>query len=264
MQVLRGLAKQCNQDHEVVIADDGSAPRTLEILQTDLPRFNCRVTHVWHPDVGFTASRSRNLGVHFSKSEYLVFLDGDCIPNPQFVKAHFQLSEPGFFINGSRALLSDTLTHKVLKREVDIHNANTWAWIHWRMEGDVNKLAHLLYLPGMPFRKEYRFRWKKIRSCNFSVAKSDFLRVNGFDESFQGWGHEDADLVLRLHNAGVHRKNGCCATEVYHLWHRENSRNHESINKERVVQRLNSGLIRASQGVDDVLLRNDVVVTQLN
>lgn len=264
MQVLQGLAKQCTNDHEVIIADDGSDADTRDILRSDLPEFNCRVTHIWHPDVGFTASRARNLGACLNESDYLVFLDGDCIPNPQFVDAHVKMSEIGFFINGSRVLLSDAFTKKVLTGGVDIHHAGTLDWLQWRMNGDVNKLAHLLYLPGMPLRKERRFRWKQIRSCNFSISKADFLRVNGFDESFQGWGHEDADLVLRLHNAGVHRKNGFCATEVYHLWHKENSRANESANKDRVVQRLKSGLVRATKGVEEVLLENDAIVTVLN
>ena len=55
--------------------------------------------------------------------------------------------------------------------------------------------------------------------------------MNGFDEAFSGWGHEDADLVLRLHNHGARRKNGFFGTEVFHLWHRENSRENEAVNR---------------------------------
>jgi predicted glycosyltransferase involved in capsule biosynthesis len=69
------------------------------------------------------------------------------------------------------------------------------------------------------------------------VWRADFEAVNGFDASFVGWGHEDADFVLRLHNHGVVRKNGFCATEVYHLWHPESSRAQEPANAERVRQR---------------------------
>ena len=109
----------------------------------------------------------------------------------------------------------------------------------------MNKLTQLLYWPSAPFRIEERFRWKGIRSCNFAVWKDDFVRVNGFDESFEGWGHEDADLVLRLHNAGLRRKNGYCSSEVYHLWHHQNNRDTENINYKRVLSRLESGLVKA-------------------
>ncbi|MEI8198222.1 MAG: galactosyltransferase-related protein, partial [Phycisphaerae bacterium] len=90
--------------------------------------------------------------------------------------------------------------------------------------------------------------------------RKDYLAVNGFDESFVGWGHEDADFVLRLHNAGIQRKNGFCATEVYHLWHRESSRSSESDNAARVRQRMVSGDTQPTLGYSDSVQGADVVV----
>jgi GT2 family glycosyltransferase len=264
VQVLRGLASQCGEQHEVIIADDGSSQASVETVQKGLPSFKCPVRHVWHPDTGFTASRARNLAARSSTADYFVFMDGDCIPNPRFVAGHSALLESGFFVNGSRVLLSELLTKKILANEVDINKACWSDWLHWRLAGDTNKLIHLLQWPNAPFRKEKNFHWKKIRSCNFGVWRKDFLRVNGFDESFQGWGHEDADLVLRLHNAGLQRKNGFCATEVYHLWHKENSRKNELANRHLVTQRLHTGVIRAINGVDDALVADDVRVTPFN
>ncbi len=174
------------------------------------------------------------------------------------------MSEQGFFVNGSRVLLSERLTRMILSSEVEINEARWIDWLHWRWAGDSNKLIHLLQWPGMPGRKEKHFRWKQIRGCNFGIWRRDFLNVNGFDESFQGWGHEDADMVLRLHNAGLQRKNGFCATEVYHLWHKENSRSDEQANRNLVLQRMRTGVIRAAKGVDGALVAQDVKVTRLN
>lgn len=264
LPVLRGLASQCGHQHEVIIADDGSSQASIEAIQQGLPSFRCPVSHVWHPDVGFTASRARNLAAASSSADYFVFMDGDCIPNPHFIKGHSALRETGFFVNGSRVLLSESLSKRILAREVDISQAHPRDWLRWRMAGDVNKLIHLLQWQGAPFRKEEKFLWKKIRSCNFGVWRKDFLNVNGFDESFEGWGHEDADLVLRLHNAGLQRKNGFCSTEVYHLWHKENSRVNEMKNRRTVTQRLELGIVRALKGVDDSLTSDDVRVTKFN
>lgn len=264
LQVLRGLASQCGEQHEVIIADDGSSQDSVEAVQRGMPSFKCPVSHVWHPDTGFTASRARNLAAGSSAADYFVFMDGDCIPNPHFVEGHSALLEAGFFVNGSRVLLSESLTKKILANEIDINRAHWSDWFRWRLAGDVNKLIHLLQWPDAPFRNQKSFRWKKIRSCNFGVWRNDFLRVNGFDESFQGWGHEDADLVLRLHNAGLQRKNGFCATEVYHLWHKENSRSNELVNRHLVTQRLHTGLIRAVKGVDDARGVDGVRVTRFN
>lgn len=264
LQVLRALASQCNEEHEVIIADDGSSQASVAAMQASLPSFKAPVIHVWHPDTGFAASRARNLAAASSAADYFVFVDGDCVPGPYFVEGHSVLSERRFFVNGSRVLLSELLTKKILANEVDITKARWSDWLRWRMTGDVNKLVHLVRWPNAPFRKSKTFRWRNIRSCNFGVWRSDYFRVNGFDESFQGWGHEDADIVLRLHNAGLQRKNGFCATEVYHLWHAENDRVNEVANRQFVTQRLSTGLIRAVKGVDDWHVGDNVKVRRLN
>jgi GT2 family glycosyltransferase len=264
LAVLEGLSPQCDSRHEVVIVDDGSAPDTLAALRKNLPKFPCAVKHVWHPDTGFTASHSRNMGVASTQADYLVFLDGDCIPNPRFVEGHTVLREPGYFVNGNRVLLSERLTGRVLSQVVEINRAQWAEWLLCRINGDANKLTHLLHMPQLPFRNQSGFHWKRIRSCNFGVWRKDFVRVNGFDESFEGWGHEDADLVLRLHNAGLVRRNGFCATEVYHLWHRENSRINESANRERVTQRIGSGMVLADRGFAETSNTPDFLTTQLS
>jgi GT2 family glycosyltransferase len=264
LAVLRGLAPQCGKDHVVVIADDGSNERNVQALRRGLPRFACAVRHVWQPDVGFTAARSRNLGAAHARADYLVFMDGDCIPNPAFVREHAALAAPGHFINGSRVLLSPGLTQRALEGRVDLAALRPRDWLRLRLAGDVNKLTHLLRWSGAPLRVEKRFRWKGIRSCNFGLAWSDFEAVNGFDETFSGWGHEDADLVLRLHHLGRRRKNGFLATEVYHLWHQEQARAEEALNRRRVEARMKSGIIRAERGLAEALHTPDTLVTELN
>lgn len=264
LAVLRALAPQCTGEHVVVIADDGSRPENVEAVRRGLPRFACPVRHVWHPDVGFTAARARNLGAAAAGADYLVFLDGDCVPNPQFVRQHALLAQPGCFVNGSRVLLGPALTRAALDGRMDLSQLNAAGWLRLRIAGDVNKLTHLLHWPGAPGRIETRFRWKGIRSCNFALAWRDFVAVNGFDETFSGWGHEDADLVLRLHHHGSRRKNGFLATEVYHLWHPENSRAGEDANRQRVLARMETGIIRAEAGLAEALRAAKPEVTELN
>src|SRR6202007_756373 len=97
-------------------------------------------------------------------------------------------------------------------------------------------------------RTSRRFTWRRIKSCNLGVWRSDLDLVNGFDESFLGWGHEDSDLVVRLFNAGVMRKDGAFATEVFHLWHRENQRDQESSNRAVVLRRAAERTTQAARG----------------
>ncbi len=264
LPVLRSLAAQCDVRHEVLIADDGSNQDHVALLKQACPIFKCKVMHIWHPDTGFTAAAARNLGAYFSEGNYLIFLDGDCVPNKSFVEAHTRLAERGHFVNGSRVLLSERLTSIVVKAGMKVEDRSPAFWFVAWMRGDSNKLLHMLYWPWSLFRVKQGFKWRGIRSCNLAVWRSDFFAVNGFDETFEGWGHEDADLVLRLSNLGVRRKNGFLATEVYHLWHRESVRDHESVNRQKVLQRMATRVIRAEKGLSELGGDDSVKVTTLH
>ncbi|WP_029524572.1 glycosyltransferase family 2 protein [Polaromonas glacialis] len=264
LAVLRSLSRQCNQHHQVIIADDGSRQEQVQMLLERCPMFQCPVLHVWHPDVGFTIARSRNLAANHATGEYLVFLDGDCIPNRAFVAQHERIAETGHFVNGSRVLLNQRLTTNVINKALDLTSQSAYFWLRARLRGDCNKLLHLLGWPRNLFRVKKTFEWRGIRGCNLGVWKKDFLNVNGFDESFEGWGHEDADFVLRLSHLGIRRKNGFLATEVFHLWHPESKRDSESANKNRVISRMNTNLIFAEKGFRELDTSAFVKLTQLH
>jgi len=190
----------------VVVADDGSTIEHQNAIQSVAARIGLPLTHVWHPDVGFTASKVRNLGVSAARGRYIVLLDGDCVPETDFVSRHRALAQDGFFVNGSRVLLSEGLSRDVVEGRVKAYGQDAMFWIKRRLQGDASKLGPLWRLPDFGVRKVAKFRWKGIRSCNMGVWRADYEAINGFDESFVGWGHEDADFVLRLHNSGIKRK----------------------------------------------------------
>ena len=261
--VLKSLAKQCTKAHEIIIADDGSVVAHVDEIRRLCPEFDCPVVHVWQPDIGFTAAKSRNLAASQSRGDYLVFIDGDCIPNHHFVKQHEKLAERGCFVNGSRVLISQKLTDKILKKNIDLTDQSLIFWMWSRICGDCNKLLQLFTWPSRWFRVQQYFVWRGIKSCNFGVWRSDFSSVNGFDETFEGWGHEDADLVLRLTNFGIKRKNGFLATEVFHLWHRQSPRTNDASNRQRVVARMKSKLVVAERGLNQIVPAGGVRTTLL-
>jgi glycosyltransferase involved in cell wall biosynthesis len=246
--VLAALQRQTDKDFEVVIADDGSQPAHRARIREAANRCSFALAYVWHPDVGFTVARARNLGVAQSRGSYLILLDGDCVPDVDFIAQHRRLMQTGFLVNGSRCLLSPDFTQRVLGGSVDIVGRSWQYWLQQWRTGYASKIAPRLRVPDVGMRIESDFRWHGIRSCNMGLWRSDFEVVNGFDSSFQGWGHEDADLVLRMFHAGIRRKNGFFATEVFHLWHEEASRNRASANEVTVQQRMHSGIFRAPLG----------------
>jgi len=62
-------------------------------------------------------------------------------------------------------------------------------------------------------------RKPKLFGNNVGIWRTDFERINGYDENFQGWGCEDDDLRCRLHAAGVRIESILRWTHTYHLWH---------------------------------------------
>jgi len=249
--VLAALQRQTDKDFEVVIADDGSQPAHRARIRETANRCSFALAYVWHPDVGFTVARARNLGVAQSRGSYLILLDGDCVPDVDFIAQHRRLIQTGFLVNGSRCLLSPDFTQRVLGGSVDIVGRSWQYWLQQWRTGYASKIAPRLRVPDVGMRIESDFRWHGIRSCNMGLWRSDFEVVNGFDSSFQGWGHEDADLVLRMFHAGIRRKNGFFATEVFHLWHEEASRNRASANEVTVQQRMHSDIVRAPLGLQE-------------
>jgi glycosyltransferase involved in cell wall biosynthesis len=224
--VLRALNQQTDGSFDVIVADDGSEPNASAISE----EFGAK--HVWQPHNGFRAAAIRNRAVEASRGDYLVFLDGDCIPRPSFIRHHRALAEAGWFVTGNRALLSQQATASVLS-SADPLRQN---WPLHRVRGGINRLSPFLTLP-IP-RKRLATEWKGAQSCNLGIWRSDFDRVGGFDEAYQGWGYEDSDFVVRLIHAGVKRKDGRFATGVVHLWHPQNDRTSTARNLERLQTRL--------------------------
>ncbi len=263
LAVLGGLSHQTDRHFEVIVADDGSREAHQQAIFDSPVARSLKVMHVWHPDLGFTASRIRNRGVAAARGQYIIFLDGDCVPEVDFIAQHKALAESGHFINGSRVLLSEALTGRVVAGLEQISGRAWTYWIKQRLLGHASKITGLLRLKDSPSRVEREFSRKGIRSCNLAVWRTDFERVDGFDESFVGWGHEDADFVLRLHHSGVFRKNGYCATEVFHLWHKEAARDQESLNARTVKERAKTDITQAAMGYAQLRVNDDIVVTRL-
>lgn len=247
--VVEACFLQDDKNFDIIIADDGSTANTRDCVARLAARSPVPLKHVWQPDEGFRAAMARNRGTLAATGDYIIFLDGDCVPQRDFIARHRALAQPGFLVSGSRILLSQDLTERVLREHIDVAGLGVGERLRYRLRGDMNKvLQTMLRWPDIG-RVRRKFSWRRIKSCNLGVWKSDLLQVNGFDESFTGWGHEDSDLVVRLFHAGVLRKDGALATEVLHLWHREAQRDQESSNRKVVLERAANRTTQATIGL---------------
>jgi len=248
--VLDSLACQSDLGFEVVVADDGSAPETRALVAIRAANYPVPLRFVWQDDQGFRAAASRNQAVAKSRGDYLLFLDGDCLVLANFVATHRRLARSDWFVVGNRILLSETLTASVLAGGRPVFWYTLMEFLKARRRGEINRLLPLVRLPDGCFRLLRPRRWQGAMTCNLAVWRDDFYRVNGFDEDFVGWGHEDAEFVGRLINSGVFRKEGRFAAPVLHLWHHNQHRGREAGNLQRLHDHLAKRLTWADAGVD--------------
>ena len=93
LTVLEALKLQTIQDFEVCIADDGSTKDTQQIIENFQQNSAFPILHAWQDDRGFRAASARNNAVRISSGDYLLFLDGDCIPRPNWIQQHLALQK---------------------------------------------------------------------------------------------------------------------------------------------------------------------------
>jgi glycosyltransferase involved in cell wall biosynthesis len=247
--VLAGYREQSCLDFELLVADDGSRDDTRLLVESHAARAPFPLHHVWQDDLGFRAAAARNRAVAKTQADYLIFADGDCIPARHFVQQHRTLAEPGYFLSGNRVLLSEAFTQKVLASRLPLQQWRAARWLRAWAARDVNRLLPLLTLPDASFRKRSPRQWLGVKTCNLSLWRADFMRINGFDESYAGWGLEDSDLAIRLIHAGVRHKSARFATPVFHLWHRENDRSRLGENQKLLDEIIASERVEARVGV---------------
>jgi len=222
---LQSLQTQTDRHFEICIADDGSKPDTAELIARWQTQSVVPIRHHWQEDQGFRKSRILNQAIAQARGEYLVFLDGDCIVQSDFIARHRALAAPGFLVTGARILLSESLTQQLCASRLWDASRFMRQSLGWRVRGQLNKWLPLVCkLPDHVGRHYREFVWRRIKGCNMAAWRGDVARIGGFDEGLEGWGHEDADFVFRLQAAGVRRKSGSWATEVLHLWHRTASK----------------------------------------
>lgn len=244
--VFSALAKQTNQRFEVIVADDGSGQSTFDLIENWKDKGVFSLRHAWHQDDGFRASAARNNAVRQSEGDYLIFLDGDCLPFPDYIEKQRIFAEQGYFVRGSRIMLKQGFTEQFLKGHAQLP-VSILDWVMCRLKKGVKRINPIFNLPFNPYKKEKD--WYGVKTCNMSVWRDDFYAVNGFDESYVGWGHEDADLAVRLLRLGVKRKEGRSKVPVIHLWHPENNRNQLSENEQRLKHTMNSDGVFCENGL---------------
>lgn len=243
-KVLRGVDRQTSMPDEIILADDGSTDGTKELFLSYSKRWHSRSVFVSQTNRGFRASRILNRAIICAKGDYLVFLDGDSVPESHFIEDHRAFAKKGFFIQGHRALVQKKALSYFGNGNL---TSERWrAMLSFQLKGVKN--AWRWPVPSIRVRSDLR----GIRACNQAVWRNDMLKINGYNEAFEGWGREDSELAIRLLNSGIKRQDlrgrACC----FHLWHEPSSRVRLNENDRLLEDAIRSGKKYCQLGIAEI------------
>jgi len=243
--VLKSVLKQELLPNEVIIADDGSGVLTKDLVTKYKELFTVPLVHVWHEDNGFQKATILNKAIAESSGDYIVQVDGDCILHRKFVNDHISKSEEGVYLHGSRVNIKQEYLTTLFDKQQIAFNF---------LSAGIKKRTRALYSKGISnnYKKNLQFS-KKYRGCNTSFFKKDFIAVNGYNEEFKGWGREDSELALRFHNFGLFAKRLRYSGIVYHIWHKELSKDSLKVNNSIEVDTVENNRKWTETGVDKYL-----------
>lgn len=242
---LDSLVAQTVYPDEVLIADDGSREDTGKLISGFQAAFPVPVKHIWHEDNGFQLSKIRNKAIAQCESDYIIQIDGDIIMEQHFIEDHIRFARRNSVVVGSRSALSEAYTRTLLakselpgKKELDRNSNN---YLNSRR---IPFLTPLLSYYRTSGRNKYY-----AKGCNMAFWLEDMLAINGYDESFVGWGREDSDLIVRLLSKGCFLRRLKMSGVQYHIYHKENDRYNEGANDLLMKKRIEEGSYFADNGI---------------
>jgi glycosyltransferase involved in cell wall biosynthesis len=243
--LLLSLLRQTVMPNEVIIADDGSREETKKLITDFQKKFPIPLIHIWHEDLKNRKPKIMNKAIAKAKYDYIIEIDGDIIMNPNFVEDHLTFAEKGHYLYGSRVNIKEKILPELLSKKIIDFNL---------FSKGIKKRGRTIRFPFlMNFVKSVDQRSRKLRGCNMSFWKEDFIKINGFNENLVGWGIDDSEMIQRMHNLGIKGKRLKFSGIAYHIYHKEQSKSHLEINNEIERQTTENKLTFIDKGINQYL-----------
>ena len=240
-----------NRDYfdEVVISDDGSCETVRQLVQSKLAEYSYPITYSFRESGRFELAAARNNGIRSSKGDYLIIFDCDFLCMPDTIKQHIKLRKKGRFVSGRCKYLSEELT-RLLFNKKKLTGEYLEELYRFEDDSELKKINFRCQKRNFFTRIGIYGAKKHVIGSHISISRDDLYRVNGYDESFTGWGGEDNDLGHRLVQSGLLCIPAMTKTRVLHMWHSKElgdkhwkeGDNAHRFSKHRIIQYCTNGL----------------------
>jgi glycosyltransferase involved in cell wall biosynthesis len=229
--IFAALEHQSFKDFEIIIADDGSGITVRDLIKKKLKEKKLKISHIRQEDEGFRKNRILNKAIKSSVCDYLVFIDGDCLPHSDFIRQHYKNREQNTVLCGSRVMLSEKLSNTITADKITNGNFENGTFkrildsFRDKKERSTN-VEEGIYIESDFIRNLIRRKMPRLLGCNYSLPKDLMLKINGLDENYTGPGiGEDSDIEFRLKLSGASLRSVRNKAIVFHFYHKVTDEN---------------------------------------
>jgi GT2 family glycosyltransferase len=221
--VLNSLSRQTYQQFEIIISEDGQSPEMAEFIGAYPFKHNYH--HITQEDLGWRKNKILNQAVRTAKTNWLIFIDGDCVLHHRFIESHIKHSHPQRILAGKRIILDPETSGLILQNRIHDNELNPYFLKNFRK---IKKRGGRFVEEGIFIDPRGGWGWisrirrmRHLKGCNMSFHKEAIYAINGFDEDFTKPAvGEDADLLWRFAQAGYQLSSVRNLAVQYHLYHK--------------------------------------------
>lgn len=255
--IIQSLKTQSYKNFEVIIAEDNNSAEMRDYISKI---GELQVKHTSQDDNGIRKTRSLNNGILASEGEYLIFIDGDCVPYSTFIESHVKLSQPNYVVSGRRCNLGPKYSNLLRQQKLSplkLEQSFLYKLPLITKDGKEGHIEAGIYVRPDGFMYNRLLKNRKgthsIVGCNYSCMKIDMVKINGYDE---GYGEssvgDDTDLEWRFKALGLKLKSAKNVANMFHLYHGRGSRN-EALYKaefENMCENKKNNVFVCKEGLD--------------